>query len=52
MNNTASTVVARVSSVAPLRAPNAAWLLDPRTRPRCRRRDLLEQDHQQEQQRT
>jgi len=29
MNSTASTVVTRVSSVAPLRAPNAAWLLDP-----------------------
>src|SRR5688572_4482312 len=28
-NSTARTVVARVSTVAPLRAPNAAWLLPP-----------------------
>ena len=29
MNSTAHTVVARDSTVAPLRAPNAAWLLPP-----------------------
>src|SRR5581483_4678228 len=29
MNSTASTVVALVSTVAPVRAPNAAWLLPP-----------------------
>ena len=28
-NSTASTVVARDSTVAPLRAPNAAWLAPP-----------------------
>ena len=29
MNSTAATVVARDSTVAPARAPNAAWLLPP-----------------------
>ena len=37
MNSAAQTAVARDSSVAPLRAPNAVWLLLPQTPRRCRR---------------